>query len=126
MTWAGVAFVVAALYFTREVCIPLALAVLLTFLLGPLVVLLRRLHFGRVPSVIAAVGSAFGLVGLITWLMATQVYDFAARLPSYESNMHNKVQSLSKPDGGIFSKSTAVLRGLGRELSSATKTSEPR
>ena len=47
--------VVAALYFGREVFIPLVLAILLSFVLAPVVSVLRRLHFGRVPSVIVAV-----------------------------------------------------------------------
>ena len=45
---------VAALYFGREVFIPLVLAVLLSFVLGPVVNLLRRIKLGRVPSVIVA------------------------------------------------------------------------
>ena len=46
----AVAFVVVAgLYFGRSVLIPLTLAVLLSFLLAPLVSLLRRGHLGRIP-----------------------------------------------------------------------------
>jgi predicted PurR-regulated permease PerM len=48
---------VAALYFGREVFVPMALAILLGFALAPLVLLLRRWHLGRVPSVIAVVPS---------------------------------------------------------------------
>src|SRR5256885_11766170 len=102
MTWGGVAFVVAALYFTRQVCIPLALALLLSFLLGPLVLRLRRWGFGRVHSVVVVVTSAFTVVGLIAWLVIAQVYDLAAKLPQYQQTMQNKLQSLSKPDGGIM------------------------
>ncbi|MGH7111445.1 MAG: AI-2E family transporter, partial [Stellaceae bacterium] len=43
------AVVVAALYFGREVLLPITLAVLLSFLLSPLVELLRRAWLGRVP-----------------------------------------------------------------------------
>ena len=48
---ASVCVVVAALYFAQEVLIPLALAVLLCFLLAPLVTRLERYRLGRVPSV---------------------------------------------------------------------------
>ncbi len=51
--------VIAALYFARDIFIPLALAILLTFALGPLVNRLRRLHFGAIPSVICVVLLAF-------------------------------------------------------------------
>ena len=53
---------VAALYFARDIFIPLALAILLSFALEPLVMLLQRWHFGRVASVIAAVLLAFVVI----------------------------------------------------------------
>src|SRR5580704_13045697 len=46
---------IVALYVAREVFVPLALAILLSFALGPLVMLLRRWYCGRVPSVVVAV-----------------------------------------------------------------------
>src|SRR4051812_50143274 len=52
--------VVAGLYLGRTVLIPITLAVLLSFMLAPLVNLLRRIHLGRVPSVLLAVGLAPG------------------------------------------------------------------
>jgi len=124
MTWGGVAFVVVTLYFTRQVCIPLALALLLSFLLGPLVLLLGRLGLGRVLSVIVVVSHAMALLGFLGWLMASQVYDLASKLPQYESNMQTKLQSLSKPGGGIISRTARVLRELSHEISNAGKAAE--
>src|SRR5579884_4366285 len=54
--------VVAALYFGREVFIPMALAILLSFALGPAVLRLRRWHVNRVIAVIAVVGLAFAVI----------------------------------------------------------------
>jgi predicted PurR-regulated permease PerM len=54
-TAAAAIVVITALYFARDIFIPLALAILLSFALEPLAGVLRRWHFGRVPSVIAAV-----------------------------------------------------------------------
>ena len=42
---------VTTLYFGKEVLVPITLALLLAFILEPLVAILRRAHFGRVPSV---------------------------------------------------------------------------
>jgi len=42
---------VAALYFAQDVLIPLAVAVLLAFLLAPVVTRLERLHLGRVGEI---------------------------------------------------------------------------
>src|SRR5215211_9276169 len=54
MTLAVAVVVLAALYFGREVFIPIVVAVLLAFVLAPFVDLLRRLRIGRIPSVIVA------------------------------------------------------------------------
>jgi hypothetical protein len=50
--------IVAALYFAREVLIPVTLAILLSFILAPLVALLRRAHLPRVPAVLLAAWAA--------------------------------------------------------------------
>jgi predicted PurR-regulated permease PerM len=47
--------VVAALYFGHALFVPLALAILLSFILAPVVVVLRRWRFGRVFSVVLSV-----------------------------------------------------------------------
>jgi predicted PurR-regulated permease PerM len=44
---------VAALYFGREVLVPIALALLLSFVLAPLVSFLQRWYFPRVVAVLA-------------------------------------------------------------------------
>src|SRR5215211_6593382 len=101
VTLSGVAVVVAALYFAREVCIPLALGILLSFLLAPLALRLRHWGLGRIGSVIAAVSLAFGIVAFLGWLTVAQLYDLAAKLPQYESNIDTKIQALGKGDGGV-------------------------
>ena len=51
---ASVCVVVGALYFAREVLVPLALAILLTFLLAPLVRRLERVGLSRVPATLVS------------------------------------------------------------------------
>ena len=76
---AGGAIVVAALYFARDVLIPLALALLLTFLLAPAVLRLRRWCLGRVPAVITTVIVAFTLIGL--WAADKRVHELPRNNP---------------------------------------------
>ena len=121
VTLAGVAVVVAALYFARTVCIPLALAILLSFLLAPLVVRLRRWGLGRITSVIASVGTAFIIVGLLAWFVVSQLYDVAADLPQYETNIQKKVHSFAKADGGILGAARHLVRQVNREMDGAEK-----
>jgi len=63
------ALVVAILYFAREILVPIALAVLLSFVLAPLVRMLQRLKIPRPLAVMGAVGTAF----IITFSLATMV-----------------------------------------------------
>ena len=71
---------VAALYFGRDVFLPIVLAVLLAFVLAPFVDLLRRLRLGRVFSVIVAVLVALGVIGTLGTVMGLQVAELASDL----------------------------------------------
>jgi predicted PurR-regulated permease PerM len=115
--------VIAALYVGREVFVPLALAILLSFALGPFVMLLRRWHFGRVPSIIAAVMLAFLLISSIGVLLGTQLVEFAQTLPQYETNIAQKIQSLrsTAADSGIVGRASAMLKELGNEITKKTE-----
>src|SRR5690606_19485311 len=57
--------VIAALYFGRELFVPLALAILLSFILTPLVVLLRKFRVPRAAAVLLVVAFAFTLIGCL-------------------------------------------------------------
>jgi predicted PurR-regulated permease PerM len=67
--WGIIALVVAALYWLQAVLIPLALAVLLTFLLSPVVSTLQRRGLGRVPSVLVTALLALSILGGIGWTL---------------------------------------------------------
>src|SRR5689334_18523630 len=74
---------VAVLYFAREIFIPLAFALTLTFLLTPVVALLQRLRTGRVGAVLTAVLVSIAAAGGIGWIIANQLVDVANQLPLY-------------------------------------------
>ncbi len=86
--------VVAALYYGRDVLIPITLAVLLSFLLSPLVELLRRARLGRIPSVILAVVLALGVILALGTAIGTQVAELAKDLPQYQTTIEQKITSL--------------------------------
>ena len=112
------AFVIAALYFGRDVFVPLALAILLSFVLAPLVRALRRAGLGRVPPVIAGVTLAFAIILGLGGLIGGQVTFLAENLPQYEGTIRQKIRSIKvDTDGsGLLGRSTAVLRDLANEL----------
>ena len=115
-------FVIAALYFAREVFVPLALALLLSFALGPLVMFLRRWHAGRVPSVIAAVLLAFVLIFSLGSVIGNQLAHLAENLPQYQTNVAEKIHSLrgSATDGGVVGRASAMLKRLSDEITRST------
>ncbi len=112
------AIAVAALYFAREIFVPLALAVLLSFALGPLVLLLRRWHFGRVPAVIASVLLAFLVICGIGSAIGNQLAHLADNLPEYQSNITDKIRALrgSATETGIVARASGMLKDLSHEI----------
>ena len=79
--------IVAALYWARPVLMPVALAMLLTFLLSPVDSALQRLGLGRVFSVVVLAVLMFSLIGVIGWGISVQLKEFANDLPGYQGNI---------------------------------------
>ena len=74
-TIAVIVVAVGALYLGSDILIPLALAILLSFMLAPVVIRLRRLGLGRIPAVLAVVLLLFvALLGLGA-IVANQVVE---------------------------------------------------
>jgi predicted PurR-regulated permease PerM len=113
-----IAFVlaIAALYFGRTVFIPLALALVLSFLLTPFVSLLEKIHFRRIPSVIVVVILTFALIGFGIWGVAGQLVEIMVRIPDYRANLDEKIDSLHGAGAGKLGKASASIQELGKEL----------
>ena len=88
------AVLIAALYFGREILVPLALSILLGFVLDPLVVRLKRLGLPRAPAVILVVLFTLSLIGLGGLFLGNQVSTLSAELPTYQSNITTKLRGL--------------------------------
>jgi predicted PurR-regulated permease PerM len=126
---ASVCVVVAALYFAQTVLIPLALAMLLSFLLAPVVNRVERLHIGRVPSVMIVVVIVFVLIGALGYVVWTQVYDLADHIDQYSGNIIAKVEQLRPGNGGVFSKVRKTVEEVQQKVdqpqSATTQTTQP-
>ena len=123
LTLAVAVVVVAGLYLGREVMIPIILAVLLSFLLAPLVNVLRRMHLGRVPSVLLAVVLALGVILTFAAVIGTQLAELAPDVPRYASAVQQKVDTAQQI---LLGRVATIVRRLGRQLDNAdtAKTSE--
>lgn len=110
--------VIVALYIGRDLMVPLALGILLSFVLAPLVTRLERLRLGRVPSVLLSVLFALGLLAGVGALVGNQVVELARDLPRYEENIRAKVRDLkaAAPGGGLLERTARVVQDIGREV----------
>ena len=87
--------VVAALYFGQEVLIPLALAVLIAFLLAPIVTALERLSVGRLTATLLVVVAALALVGGFGWIVEQRFVEIVGRMPEYRQSIQTKFHRLT-------------------------------
>ena len=110
--------VVAALYFGREVLVPLALAVLLSFVLSPLVRLLQRCYFPRSLAVIAVALVAFAAIFGLGALMVSQINELAKDLPHYQTTLAKKIESLRSAAAGssTLERASEALHDLSTEI----------
>lgn len=116
------ALVLAALYFGREVFVPLALAGLLAFLLAPACTRLERWGIKRVPAALLVI--LLSLVGSCTlgWVVLGQVYNLAAELPQYQQNIVGKVDRLHLHSPGRLSGTVEMVSTLSKQIAGeATK-----
>src|ERR1700686_5291490 len=116
LTLVVVAVVIAALYFARVMLVPLALAVLFTFVLAPLVSALERLRFPRFSAVFLVVGIVVFGIGVMGWTVGNQLIDVTNQLPSYKSNIKEKIDAIHNPKNRRLDKAANAMKELGKEI----------
>jgi predicted PurR-regulated permease PerM len=107
---------VAALYFGRDVLIPIALAMLLTFFLAPVVSRLERFLGNTIPT-LAMLFVALVLIVLLGWVVFQQAIHLATELPSYSDTISDKLESLRGVRNSKWGAAAASIRQLGDQLS---------
>jgi predicted PurR-regulated permease PerM len=98
----GLVLVTACLYWARQVLIPVALAVLLAFILTPAVSALQRRGLGRVFAVIVVVTMSLLLLGGVGYIISKQIDTLLANLPQYKNNIADKMAALHGAGKGGF------------------------
>lgn len=112
-TMAVVAAIIAALYIGREFAIPIAIAILISFSLGPLMTALRRRHIPRVPAVILTVAPALIALAGFAYIVTTGIGHFVGNIPSYQANIETKLGSIEAllPAGRMLEQGSTFLQG---------------
>ena len=109
--------VLCLLYFAKAVLVPLALAVLLTFLLAPLVTLLQRRGLPRFAAVLLVVVDAGVVFGALGWMVATQATALVDSIPEYESNLDEKIATIrAMSHGGLIDRIQVVMDRVRRQI----------
>jgi predicted PurR-regulated permease PerM len=127
--FAGCVLVVVVLYWAQAVLVPIALAILLTFVLAPPVSWLER-WISRVPAVLAMVTLVFTVLGLVGWGLARQMDHLADDLPRYRVNILAKIADVrGVGKGGSVEKLQETIEdirtGLGKPDVPHGTTSRP-
>jgi predicted PurR-regulated permease PerM/methylmalonyl-CoA mutase cobalamin-binding subunit len=117
---------VACLYWARIVFMPIAAALLATFLLSPVVALLRRIGLHRVAAVAIVLVLTVLLAAGLGWGLFSQLTTLADDLPQYRATISRKIADVQRVGrGGTLQKmeETAqdVLAQIERVHPSATK-----
>lgn len=98
--------VIVALYLGKEVFIPLVLAVLLSFVLGPVVNLLRRIRVPRIPAILVTVVLALAVLLGVGGVIGLQLADLAGKLPQYQHTVETKIEKLQS---GVLGHASALI-----------------
>jgi predicted PurR-regulated permease PerM/methanogenic corrinoid protein MtbC1 len=109
---ASVCIVVGGLYFAREVLIPIALAVLLSFLLTPVVRRLEKWKLPRVAATLIVVLVAMAALVAIGYVVFHQFETVVEELPNYRGQLHDKWAKLQN-HGGMIKRAEQMLHNMG-------------
>ena len=112
------AIAILTLYFGREVLIPTAVAVLLAFILNPVVSWLNRLLVLPLAVTFAVLG-ALAFIGVLAVLVMTQLAEVAGSLAAYQANLHQKIQDVRhlSEGGGPLGRFIAMTAALAQDFS---------
>jgi predicted PurR-regulated permease PerM len=111
------------LYWARPVLVPVALAVLLAFLLSPLVTWLQRRFVPRVPAVLLVTTGAGILIGVLSWVFVAQVMHLAEKLPTYQENVTRRITEIREQGrNSLLSKVHSFVDGV---IQAATRPQRP-
>jgi predicted PurR-regulated permease PerM len=119
--------IIATLYFGREIFVPISLAILLSFVLAPLVGLLQRIRVPRGLAVVGVVVLAFGLIFATGSLLAAQLAQLAEDLPRYQTTITEKIQSFRQTTAGrgTLERASGMLKDLSKELDKPKESASP-
>jgi predicted PurR-regulated permease PerM len=127
LTVAATVLVIVAFYWAQAVLIPFALAILLTFLLSPMVTRFQQAGLGRAPSVTIVIALTFALLAMIAWATVSQVTSLAEELPAYRHNIRQKIRHLrGMGKGGVLEQVQETMDEVKDEIEQGGASPKPK
>ena len=117
--------VIGALYLGRVVFIPLALAILFSILLSPVIRIFERAHVPRFLAIVAVVLVLMGGVGFAGWKTSQQLLDLTDQLPDYKKTLDEKIHVLHGMRSESLTRAQSTVKEIEREVVAATPSVEP-
>ncbi len=111
---------IGILFFAREILVPIAIAVLLSFVLSPLVKLLRRVGLHKSVAVGVTVSATFLITVSLGGILAKQVSDLATDAPRYQATVTQKIERARD-----FTANSAILHKLNAIIADAAQVGRP-
>ena len=121
---ASTCIIIAGIYFGREVLIPLALAMLISFLLTPLVSYLEKFRLNRSVAVMLVVGAALAVVLSFGYMVGRQFVSVVDELPGYQGELRSKIERL-RSHGGFFKKLENEASTITKAATGTTQPTQP-
>jgi predicted PurR-regulated permease PerM len=110
-----VAFTVAALYVGRDVLVPIAIAILLSFVLAQPITLLKRVGLHRVAATLVVSFTSVFITLAVSAALTEQVAQLALDLPKYQTTINGKIGALRDivSANTFFENGAKALKSLG-------------
>ncbi|WP_428306616.1 AI-2E family transporter [Lacipirellula sp.] len=124
LTLASIVVAIAALHVAKEILLPLALAIFLSFLLTPLAERLERWGLGRILSVISVVGVTFVVLGVLGWIVTSQLLNLNEQLPVWRQEIIRKIEDL-RPDSPMLANVNEAIDEVTKKLNEDAKPATP-
>ena len=119
--------IAAILLLGREILIPLALAILLSFVVAPAVTLLQRLRVPQTVAITTVVITAFAALTLLGFVVAGQLAGLVEDLPKYRTTISTKVTDISQQIGkdGPLSRMFELFHSVSRDVDNSARSKAP-
>jgi len=121
----NVVLIIASLYWAQTILIPIALSIMLTFLLSPVAGALERIGLKRLPSVLLIVVLTFSLLATIGWVVSIEFTSLGNELPKYTGNIRQKISDVrGAGKGGALENVQKAIDEVKEEIQKKQEPSE--